>query len=271
MRVSIAPLASAALALTLGSAVPAVAQSGNDNMPSVEIELTSVALGIGGQSGDGVLTLPNLGTNCVYPFEIEGFGGGLQVGVSQMLAFGKVQGLTSVAAFPGEYTSTEGESTLIAGGGALRLVNDANENVFMELKSRTEGLNVGVGAKGLTIALVNPPQDGPRTQVLEFGYNKHWVSADSEAKLRQVVDAWKCRYVNFEVVGHSDTSGDEGYNVELSDKRAKTVRDFMVGAGINRDRISTRAAGEDEPLVDTGDAERERANRAVVVNVTPMQ
>jgi len=269
MRVSGISVATAAMLAAVTA--PAAAQTGGDNMPNVEIELTSVALGIGGQSGDGILKLPNLGTNCHYPFEIEGFGGGLQVGISQILAFGPVQGLERVADFPGEYTSTEGESTLLAGGGALRMVNDANENVVMELKTRTEGLNIGIGAKGLTITLVNPPQDGPRTQVVEFGYNKHWVSADAEAKLRQVVDAWKCRYVNFEVVGHSDTSGDEGYNVELSDKRAKTVRDFMIGAGIDRDRISTRAAGETEPLVETGEGARERANRAVAINVTPMQ
>ncbi len=271
MRVFMNSKSLASAAMLMAAAAPAAAQTGNDKMPNVEIELTSVALGIGGQSGDGVLKLPNLGTNCHYPFEIEGFGGGLQVGISQMLALGPVQGLTGVSQFPGEYTSVEGESTLLAGGGALRLVNDANETVVMELKSRTEGLNIGIGAKGLTITLVNPPQDGPQVQVVEFGYNKHWVSADAEAKLREVVDAWKCRYVDFEVVGHSDASGDEGYNVELSDKRAKTVRDFMIGAGVDRDRIATRAAGENEPLVETGGNDRERANRAVVVKVTPMQ
>jgi hypothetical protein len=40
-------------------------------------------VGIGGQSGEGQLTLPNLGTNCVYPFKVAGFGAGVQVGISK--------------------------------------------------------------------------------------------------------------------------------------------------------------------------------------------
>jgi hypothetical protein len=41
-------------------------------------------VGIGGQKGDGQLNLPNLGSNCVYPFKVGGFGAGIQVGVRRL-------------------------------------------------------------------------------------------------------------------------------------------------------------------------------------------
>lgn len=262
MRATKITATSAALAF----AVAAGAAVAEENRPEVEIELTSVALGVGGQEGEGLLRLPNLGTNCVYPFKVDGFGGGLQVGVSKVTAFGPVDGMASLADFPGEYTSTEGDSTVVAGGGAMHMENDDN-GVVMALKTRTEGLSLGVGAKGLTVAFAQPITDGKRVRVLEFGYNKHWVSDSAKSKLDEFVAAWKCRYVNVELIGHSDSSGDEGYNVELSDKRAKSVRDYLIGAGFRPERITTRAAGEDEPLVDSGEGVRDRANRAVVVSV----
>lgn len=255
---------SASLLLALGAGSPAVAQS--DMMPSVEIVATSAALIVGSQSGEGILKLPNLGTNCEYPFTIEGFGAGAQVGISKLTATGPVKNLTKVADFPGKYTSTEGESTFIAGGGAINMQNQATK-VMMDLKTRTEGLGLGLGAKALTIKLQKPIADAPRVYVLEFGFNKHWVNEESRNKLAEVIDGWKCRHANIELIGHTDTMGKEGYNMELSEKRAKSVRDYLIGAGFVRSRIATRAAGEKEPLKQTGEGVRDRVNRAVVVIV----
>src|SRR5262249_16609990 len=77
-----APTAAASIAVFAGGA-PAIAQTAQaEQMPSVEIESTSVALGLGGSSGDGVLRLPNLGSNCSYAFKVDGFGAGIKVGIS---------------------------------------------------------------------------------------------------------------------------------------------------------------------------------------------
>jgi outer membrane protein OmpA-like peptidoglycan-associated protein len=250
------------LAVATGSAANAQSQ----NAPWVELETTSVNVVIGGQSGDGMLWLPNLGTNCSYPFKVEGFGAGLQVGISKVNASGLVKNLTKVADFPGKYTSGQGEATLIAGGGGMTLKNDHN-NVAMDLASRTQGLGIGIAAQGLTIKFEKPIVDGPRVAVVEFGFNKTWLSESASAKLAPLVHAWKCRYVSLELVGHTDKVGKEDANLELSDKRAKAVRDFLLGEGFEPSRITTRAAGEHEPLLPTGANARERTNRAVVVNV----
>lgn len=257
-------VASASLVILLASASAAVAQS--QTMPTVRIVSTSVSLGIGGQTGNGVLMLPNLGKGCEYPFTVEGFGAGLKVGISKLTATGAVRNLTKVADIAGRYVAGQAESTLVVGGGVLNLKNQGN-NVVMELKSSTEGVNLGFGAEGMTIKLTKFPLDGPRAEIVYFGFNKDWVSEQSKAALNAFVSAWKCRYVNVELVGHTDTSGKEGYNVELSGKRASAVRDYLITAGFAPGRIATRAAGEKELLMPTGESVRDRANRAVVLTV----
>lgn len=162
--------ASAVVMLAVGSA--AVAQS--QSMPSLEFVSTSIALGIGGQSGKGVLKLPNLAKGCEIPFTVKGFGAGLKVGISKLTAIGVVKNLTNIADLPGKYVATQAETTVIVGGGVLNLKNQAN-NVAMELKSTTQGVNVGVGAEGITIKLQKMPTEAPRDWVVHFGFNKHWV------------------------------------------------------------------------------------------------
>src|SRR5947208_8800594 len=103
--------------LAIAGGAPAIAQT--QNLPWVQMESTSVNLGIGGQSGDGLLHLPNLGTNCSYPFSVGGFGAGIQVGVSRISATGPVVNLTRVSDLSGEYGATQGEVTVLVGAGGM--------------------------------------------------------------------------------------------------------------------------------------------------------
>jgi len=260
-------LASATAMLVFVASGPAVAQTAQaENMPWVEMESTSVSLGLGGSSGDGVLRLPNLGTNCAYAFKIDGFGAGIQVGVSRVRATGPVVGMTRVADLSGDYGATEGNVTVIAGGGGISMKNRRN-NVVMNLKSETTGLDVGFGAKGMTIKMPDQVVNAPRAYVVEFGFNKTWVNQDSRATLEQLVRGWKCRYANIWLFGHTDTVGKEDTNLELAAKRASAVRDYLIGAGVAPARVFTQPKGEDPQLQRTANNVRLRTNRAVVVVV----
>ena len=120
----------AGLLLALASTGPAAAQA--PNFPYVELESTSVNVGIGGQSGDGILRLPNLGTNCTYPFQVSGFGAGVHVGVSKVSASGGVQNLTRVADLSGDYGAAQGEATIGDDGiGEARFTDPENQTVAL--------------------------------------------------------------------------------------------------------------------------------------------
>jgi outer membrane protein OmpA-like peptidoglycan-associated protein len=255
----------AALSLSLATAMPAIAQN-TGNEPWAQMETTSTMIGIGGQSGDGQLSLPNLGTNCVYPFKVSGFGAGIQVGISKISAAGPVKNLTRLEDFSGNYSATQGETTVVAGAGGISMKNNAN-NVSMNLASQTSGLNIGVAGQGVTVSMPVPPATAPRVYVLEFGYNKDWLNLANRAKLDEVLSAWKCRYGTIEVVGHTDAVGKEDVNLQLSINRATAVRDYLLGAGVFPTRIPAIAAGENNQQVPTTQGVRLRANRVVVVTI----
>src|SRR5215468_1610832 len=76
-----APVCALLLVALVGGGHRAAAQAPTG--PWVEMESLSVNVGLGGQAGDGVLRLPNLGSNCAYAFKVEGFGAGIHVGLSK--------------------------------------------------------------------------------------------------------------------------------------------------------------------------------------------
>jgi len=89
----------------------------------------------------------------------------------------------------------------------------------------------------------------------------------AEFPLNQVIKGWKCRYANIWLFGHTDSVGKEDTNLELSDKRSASVRDYLAGAGIVPARVFTQPKGEDPQLARTADSVRLRTNRAVVLVV----
>lgn len=255
---------SAPVAAQAPAAQPTVAET--TPMPSIEMESTSVNIGIGGQSGAGILRLPNLGTNCTYPFKVSGFGAGLHVGVSKARAEGVVANLTKVADLSGSYSATTSEATLIAGAGSTSMKNDGN-NVLIGLKSQTEGLGLGFGGQGMTIDVAEPAVTAQKSYILTFGFNKSHVNQEARVALDQLVRAWKCHYANILLYGNTDTVGKESTNLNLSELRALAVRDYLVRAGVVPARVRSQPKGESSPIVPTGNDVRLRNNRNVIAVV----
>ncbi|MFC7538271.1 OmpA family protein [Siccirubricoccus deserti] len=73
----------------------------------------------------------------------------------------------------------------------------------------------------------------------------------------------------FRIEGHTDTMGDAEVNRTLSERRALTVRDFLVTRfGVAAARLEPVGLGEAQPLVATGDEVAEARNRRVqIVNI----
>ena len=70
-----------------------------------------------------------------------------------------------------------------------------------------------------------------------------------------------------EIVGHTDSKGNDKKNRKLSLDRADAVREQLIKSDIDGDRLTTRGAGEDEPL-DSNETEEGRAkNRRIEFRV----
>ncbi|MBI2820618.1 MAG: OmpA family protein, partial [Acidobacteria bacterium] len=74
--------------------------------------------------------------------------------------------------------------------------------------------------------------------------------------------------LRLEVEGHTDSVGNEEYNQSLSEKRALSVRDFLVLQGISASAIDGRGFGESRPIASNDTAEGRQQNRRVEMVVS---
>jgi OOP family OmpA-OmpF porin len=70
-----------------------------------------------------------------------------------------------------------------------------------------------------------------------------------------------------EVAGHTDSTGDAAYNMDLSQRRAATVELYLESKGIAKDRITSRGYGQEQPIADNNTKEGRAANRRVELRV----
>jgi outer membrane protein OmpA-like peptidoglycan-associated protein len=74
--------------------------------------------------------------------------------------------------------------------------------------------------------------------------------------------------IRVEVEGHTDSVGGSDYNQDLSEKRAGSVRDFLVEQGIANDAISAAGFGENRPKATNDTGQGRQANRRVELVVS---
>lgn len=67
------------------------------------------------------------------------------------------------------------------------------------------------------------------------------------------------------IEGHTDSTGDDNYNLGLSQRRADSVKTYLVSQGIDAMRITARGLGEGVPVASNNDAAGRQQNRRVEV------
>ncbi len=87
------------------------------------------------------------------------------------------------------------------------------------------------------------------------------VLDDAAATLRKYPD------LVVEVAGHTDSDGAAAYNESLSERRAKTVMNYLVDRGANAANLTARGYGEAQPIAENTTAVGKAANRRVVLRI----
>jgi outer membrane protein OmpA-like peptidoglycan-associated protein len=103
---------------------------------------------------------------------------------------------------------------------------------------------------------------------VNFATNKADLTATSKANLDKVVNVFlEFPDTNILVQGHTDSTGSEAYNLELSKKRAKSVADYLQSKGVAANRLSIEGLGQSMPRFDNDTAEGRSKNRRVEIAV----
>ncbi|MBL8200065.1 MAG: OmpA family protein [Chromatiales bacterium] len=107
------------------------------------------------------------------------------------------------------------------------------------------------------------------TRQLQFKLNSAELTAEDQAILDEVAENLKrLKFVSGTVVGHTDSSGSDAYNQQLSERRAQSVASYLEGKGIAEGRLKVSGAGESQPIADNATAEGRAQNRRVVLQRT---
>ena len=132
------------------------------------------------------------------------------------------------------------ESADTSGSGS----SSSDSSVAMEEGTITETTGSGIVSGSQEDLIVNV---GDR---VFFGYDSSELDSDALELLQDQV-AWLKQNsdVSITIEGHFDERGTREYNLALGEKRAQSVKNYLIGLGISPDRVSTISYGKERPAV----------------------
>jgi outer membrane protein OmpA-like peptidoglycan-associated protein len=150
------------------------------------------------------------------------------------------------------------------GGGLGAIGGDSLDRQEAELRAQL-GSNVGLVNTGSQL-IVTMPQD------ILFATNSATLSPALIGDLQDVARSLN-NYPNttVQVVGHTDSTGDAGFNQTLSEQRAQSVANVLISSGVAPQRVRVIGRGENQPIATNQTAEGRQQNRRVEIIITPNQ
>jgi outer membrane protein OmpA-like peptidoglycan-associated protein len=124
-----------------------------------------------------------------------------------------------------------------------------------------------------------PPEEPKRVVVkadkieinekIQFELNSHVIKPESYSLMDEITkvvqDHPEIKKVAIE--GHASSDGDDNANLALSDRRSKSVMDYLVKKGVKQERLQAKGFGEQKPIADNGTEEGRVKNRRVEFNI----
>jgi OOP family OmpA-OmpF porin len=97
-----------------------------------------------------------------------------------------------------------------------------------------------------------------------FATGKSTLNAESYPELNRIaISMTENKTLAIELGGHTDNTGSAEFNLKLSQDRADTVREYLIGKGIEPDRVGSKGYGETVPVAKNDTPEGQQQNRRV--------
>ena len=152
-----------------------------------------------------------------------------------------VLSLGIVGCASGEKKDSQGDS----------VIEDATENVNLELNGSSDDGTAGP------------------LQTIYFAYDSSNLTEAARSTLEENARWLKLSdAVDIQVEGHCDERGGQQYNLALGERRARSVKDYLVALGVNESRVSIISYGKEKPVAFGHDDESWSRNRRANFVVT---
>jgi len=107
------------------------------------------------------------------------------------------------------------------------------------------------------------------TRRVQFAFASAELTPAGRAVLDELAaELQRLTFIRGTIVGHTDSVGSEAYNQALSERRARSVVQYLESKGVDRGRLTSRGAGESEPIADNSTDEGRALNRRVTLTRT---
>lgn len=172
------------------------------------------------------------------------------------------------------YKDAKGQQTAAELAQAKKMLATQNVQLENERKNREEAERRAAEAQKLLAGFATVKAE-PRGMVITlsgsvlFASDKAELLGTAKTKLNQVADSLKEDGRDITILGHTDSQGNDDYNVKLSQRRADAVRQYLISRGVDQNKIKAEGKGKAEPIADNASPEGRANNRRVEIVLGP--
>jgi len=167
-----------------------------------------------------------------------------------------------VGAFIGKAAGNTALGAVIGGavgGTAGALIGKKMDKQAAEIKQTVPGATVVRQGEGIIVKFDSG---------ILFDVDKTALKSAAKSNLDNLsASLTKNPQTNILIVGHTDDTGSDNYNMDLSVRRAESVKSYLVADGVSSGRLSTTGKGESEPIADNTTADGRAQNRRVEIAI----
>ena len=188
-----------------------------------------------------------------------------------------------------------GAAALGAAGGAIaNNVNGSGHPFTAQDSDRGAGIGIGIATGAILGALIGhalcdeeevpppppppPPAPAPaaKKKIVLRGVNFDFDKATLQPQGKPILDEAarilkENPSINVQVQGYTDAIGSVEYNLKLSDRRAATVKNYLVAQGVSASRLTTKGFGKSNPVATNDTADGRAQNRRVELTFAPIR
>ena len=197
----------------------------------------------------------------VNPYTEEKQTSKLAIGAGIGAAGGAVIGLLTSDSKNRQRNALIGAGLGALAGGSVGYYMDVQE---AKLRQRLRNSGVSVSRVGNQIVLNMPGN-------VTFATNSANINAQFYEVLNSVAIVLKeYEKTTVDVVGHTDSVGSASYNQQLSERRARSVAEYLASQSIMAQRLLVAGRGESQPIASNNTPEGRSRNRRVEIQITPL-
>lgn len=149
----------------------------------------------------------------------------------------------------------------VVGGGTGALIGSNMDKQAREIDQALPGADVERVGEGIHLVL--------KEDAVRFDTNKATLTAQAKTNLDKLIPVFnEYADTNIEIFGYTDSTGKPEYNLTLSQRRAESVKDYLVSKGLKVNRFKTSGLGIADPIATNDTPEGRSQNRRVEFAIT---